>query len=226
MKLNLGCGRATFPLDREKPAFADHLKPFFDVQFEPGWINVDKFGMPGVDESIDLFKFPWIRSSNGNPFNDDSADTIFISHLVEHVPHQVSCAVNLPPAMAARARKLVDELDGFFVFFAECWRVLKPGGLVYVHTPWPISTPGVADPSHTRQVFPASYGYLAGDNPEAPFDYHLPLRFELAQPLTMRYTNTDRMEPDWNERQLFSYALNTWDAADELRVVLRAVKER
>src|SRR5690349_4828657 len=123
MKLHLGAGRVIFPANPEQPPA--HLMPLPDSAFEPGWVNVDHIQLPGIQECVDLFKFPWVRSSTGAPWNDDSADEIYCSHLVEHIPHQVGVVPNLPPALAREYREMADSLDGWFMFFFECWRILK-----------------------------------------------------------------------------------------------------
>ena len=56
MKLNIGCGK--------------------DIR--DGYVNVDMFPYPGVDQSIDLTVFPW-------PLESNSADNIFTSHCIEHI---------------------------------------------------------------------------------------------------------------------------------------------
>ena len=227
MKLNLGCGRVVFPLDRDAAIpYAAHLEPLPDICFEPGWVNVDKFSLPGVQEQVDLFRFPWIRSSNGSPWNDDSADVIYCSHIAEHIPHAVRVSRFIPLAWRKRYDEMVENLDGWFVFFAECWRILKPGGLLYVRAPFATSNAALSDPTHTRYVTPGSFSYLGGDNPDAPFDYHLPLKFEQAEPVLLRFTDglaevVRAMPSGLAEKMVYRY----FNVADEIRIILRAVKE-
>ena len=227
LKLNLGCGKATFPLNREKPAFADHLSPFLEMQFEPGWINVDKYGSQGVDEVIDLFEFPWIRSTTGKTFEDNSVDVIFASHILEHIPHAVHVSRDCPINHYRRMVDQVANLDGWFVFFGECWRIMKPSALIYCYTPWALSTPGMCDPTHTRYILPGTYSYLVDHNDEAPFDYHVPHNFELVGMPSMRmrahFTRADGGEPTAEET--LRLALMNFDSCDELRITLRAVKD-
>lgn len=45
---------------------------------EAGWINVDKYPMPGVDVAHDLDSYPW-------PWADDSIDLILAFDIFEHV---------------------------------------------------------------------------------------------------------------------------------------------
>lgn len=227
LKLNLGAGRHSFPLTRGQEPHPEHLLPLYDAVYEPGWVNVDKFKFPETQEQVNLFRFPWVRSSNGAPWNDDTFDHIHAGHLVEHVPHQVQVADGLPPQWTRRYGELCANYDGFFVFFAECWRILKPGGTMHIRAPYAFSIPGVADPTHTRLIVPGVFTYLEGqDDPAAaPFDYHLPCRFKIAG-VTLRFR-----EP-WNRlidrvpaQKMFQWAARFIDVADELKVDLVAVKE-
>jgi len=63
IKLNLGCGRFPFPLDREHIPNPEHLNDLPNAVFEPGWINVDKFAFDGVT-SANLFCVPWPLEDN------------------------------------------------------------------------------------------------------------------------------------------------------------------
>jgi len=56
MKLNLGCGEKT----------------------KKGYVNLDIRKLPNVDVIHDLNKFPY-------PFDDDSFDEIYMSHVLEHL---------------------------------------------------------------------------------------------------------------------------------------------
>src|SRR3990172_12089042 len=88
LKLNLGCGRFPFPLDREHIPNPEHLNDLPDAVFEPGWINVDKFAFDGVTPA-NLFRVPW-------PLEDNAFDMVWIGHLVEHIPHEVRTVHPIP----------------------------------------------------------------------------------------------------------------------------------
>lgn len=223
MKLNLGAGRVIFPADRENPPV--HLLPLPESAYEPGWVNVDRVAGPGIQEVLDLFAFPWVRSSNGNPFNDDSVDAIYASHLVEHIPHRVGISAGAPPAVAGRYMALCERLDGWFVFFYECWRVLRPGGTMHVVAPFGHSVGGMTDPSHTRYILPGTFQYLQMSEPGAPFDYKVPCAFELEPPLM-------RVNDHWQEQMVgrepedvTRAALTFFDVVSELRMEMRAIKQ-
>jgi hypothetical protein len=229
MRLNLGCGRVQFPLQPDAkltPELREHLSRLPDSAYAPGWVNVDKFAMPGVQEAIDLFRFPWVRSSNGNPFNDSSVDEIFASHLVEHIPHQARMTDNVPDSLHKVYWPLVNDLDGFFVFFHECWRVLKPGGLMHVRCPYGNSLAGLTDPSHTRYLTAGSFLYLCDDNREAaPFDYHLPMVFEMIGDVEVHFTaHWQGQLAKYSQAGINELLASQFNVIDELHITLRAIK--
>ena len=225
MKLNLGAGRLSFPLDRDNIPHKEHIEPLPDCVFEPGWVNVDRVLQPGINERVDLWRFPWMRSSNGNPFNDNSVSVIWASHILEHIPHIVGVAPGLPGKLAAEYADEVAQSDGWFVFFRECWRVLEPDGLIYIRCPYGLSIPGISDPTHTRYITPGSFGYLKPD-PDVPFDYRHGIHFELAEPFIYRVRgrwvkSMEGLSADDTTEIIMTY----FNVIDELRMVLRAVKE-
>lgn len=83
-----------------------------------GFIGVDKYPAPGVDVVHDLLSFPW-------PFEDNSVDEAHSSHNLEHIDG----ADRIP-------------------FFAELYRVLKPGGTALFITPSADSDRALQDPTH------------------------------------------------------------------------------
>lgn len=230
LKLNLGCGRLTFPLARDQeftPEIKHHLREVPDAVYEPGWVNVDKYAVPGVDETIDLFRFPWVRSSNGSPWNDNSVDEIWAAHIIEHVPHQVTVAVGLPPALAHQYGALCARLDGFFMFFAEAYRILKPNGLIHVRCPFAMSYAALSDPTHTRYITPGTFSYLADEGREkAPFDYRLPMDFQMVDNYTLRFTSQWQGEAHKYTQDGINDLMMTYNnVMDEIEITLRAVKE-
>lgn len=146
---------------------------------EETWINVDKFQQAGVDKVFNLFKVPY-------PWKDNSIDYIYTSHFVEHIPHSL-VPYNLRPSLPwEKLRKRLLEMDGFFSFFEECYRILKPNGVIEVIGPFAWTNGAMQDPTHTRYLVQQTFGYLSQSQMDAyggkPFDYHLHLNFEVVDP--------------------------------------------
>ena len=226
LNLNLGCGRFPFPLDRENIPNPEHLNPLPEMVFESGWVNVDKFSFPGVNNVIDLFRFPWVINGENGVFPDSTFDAIWAAHIVEHVPHIVRTAHPMPAGLAGRYADLCENYDGFFVFFSECWRLLKPGGLIYVRAPMGVSYPSLSDPTHTRYLTPGTFGYLKPAEEGVPFDYHIPFHFEQHEPYFLRFRGEWASKLDhYTEKGMAELFRRYNDVADEFRIVLRAIKE-
>lgn len=174
-KLNLGCGKIV----RE------------------GWHNVDKFAMPGVDQQIDLFRFPW-------DLPDNQFTEVFASHIIEHVPHEskpntllLDTYTNEKAYAANKARWAeLESLDGFFAFFAEIWRVCKAGATIDIVCPFGYTPGAFQDPTHTRYIVPATFHYLQTEQNDN-FDYHLPFKFHVEsvgtnfEPVVFQALNVD-----------------------------------
>lgn len=105
---------------------------------QPGFVGVDIADIPGVDEVMDLFRFPW-------RFPDSSVDTVFCSHFFEHVPAKL------------RAR-----------FMDEVWRILKPGAQAVFITPMWNSVRAIQDFTHEwPPIAPESFLYFNAATREA-----------------------------------------------------------
>jgi SAM-dependent methyltransferase len=68
------------------------------------------------------------------PWEDGTVDEIFASHLFEHVAKPVD-------------------------FVLECWRVLKPGGQLWIVCPHWTSENAFTDPTHVRFVTDKTFDY-------------------------------------------------------------------
>lgn len=85
---------------------------------QPGYTGMDKRDVEGVDIVHDIETFPW-------PLEDNSCAVLIASHLVEHIAPQ----------------KQID-------FMNEAWRVLEPGGIFIIATPYAGSFGWWQDPTH------------------------------------------------------------------------------
>lgn len=218
MRLNLGCGNVIFPVSKEATPW--HIKTAPEEVHDGEWMNVDKYGNKGVDQITDLFRYPL-------PFKDNSADFIYCSHLVEHIPHAVTLLDEFDVPVNEKYDYMSRHLDGWFVFFYECWRILKPNAEIYIASPFAFSNAAFSDPTHTRYITPATFGYLCEPEANTPFDYHLPMRFEFVEPPVFRFFGK------WAEavkagkvsaEQATEIAMTRFNSCDELRVRMRAIK--
>ena len=71
------------------------------------------------------------------PFEDNSVDKIVAAHVVEHL-----------------------YVDENILFMNECWRILKPGGVIEVIFPMWNSESAWVDPTHVRAIHPDQYKYF------------------------------------------------------------------
>ena len=110
LKLHLGCGRTILP----------------------GWVNVDRVKLPGVDVMADLERCRTVPL----PFADDSADEFLMSHVIEHVRDTLG---------------LMQELH----------RIAKPGAVLVARTPYGSSDDAWEDLTHVRPYFIQSWGYFS-----------------------------------------------------------------
>lgn len=109
-RLHLGCGR--------------------DIR--EGWINLDCVASPGIDVVADLDAC----ATTPLPFEDDSFDEIYASHLLEHIRNP------LP---------LMQELH----------RICRDGAKAHFRTPHGSHDDAFEDPTHYRQYFQNSYYFFS-----------------------------------------------------------------
>ena len=109
MKLNLGCGT--------------------DIQ--PGWCNVDRVRLPGVDIVADLNTRDCLLE-----IPSDSVTEIYMSHILEHISNPL-------------------------VLMEELWRVALPECICTIKVPHGAHDMAFADPEHVRQYFPASFQFFS-----------------------------------------------------------------
>lgn len=109
-----------------------------------GWINIDRENCWGHGEGLGLW---FLRRDilRGLPFGDDTADEILADNVLEHI---------------------APGPDSIFAM-NECYRVLKPGGLLTIIVPDARSEAGWQDPTHLRAFVPRSALYWTTCNPYA-----------------------------------------------------------
>lgn len=168
--LNLGCGRVILPAP--KPAHHGLIPD--GVHDYALWHNVDRNQQPGVDEVVDVFRYPF-------PWADNSFDGALLTHLCEHIPHEIIttnrfAGVTWKDGQSNRPYEelpsnLANMQDGWFAFFSELYRVLTPDSSIHVLSPYAWSHGAIVDPTHTRFLTPESFMHSMQPNPDAPFAY-------------------------------------------------------
>lgn len=97
---------------------------------EPGITTLDKRPLPGIDIVHDLENIPW-------PLPDESCELLWATHIIEHIKPWLT-------------------ID----FFNEMWRILKPGGEVFISTPLAGSPEFWNDPTHCNGFTEHTFRYF------------------------------------------------------------------
>lgn len=113
-----------------------------------GFESVDLPGT-GAKHEVDLLRYPW-------PFADSSVDELHCSHFIEHIPMTHVLDDGTPTGGT-------DSRDAFFRFFDECFRVLRPGGIMTVVCPVARSNRAFQDPTHRRFIVAETFFYLSAE---------------------------------------------------------------
>lgn len=247
--LNLGCGRVILPAP--KPA---HYMLLPDGLTEYAlWHNVDRNAQPGVDEVVDVFRYPF-------PWADNSFDGALCSHLCEHIPHEIRMSERIEQADAgmefyrkqrdmlmpttsrddpirrhetygwsyehSRANDLARLQDGWWAFFGELHRVLTPGAIVHILSPYATTTGGMVDPSHTRYLMPASFMHSMAPDPNSPFQYaNGGCHFEIPEPWVFSvHQDYGHLTQPGHEQELAHTIEHSFNAVVDFYLKLRVVK--
>lgn len=153
MKYNLGCGN----------------------QYLQGWVNVDQFPQTKPDLVMDLEKFPW-------PIEDNSADEILLSHVLEHIGGHSST---------------------FLGMMKELYRICKPGAKVIIRVPDPRHDDFLSDPTHQRAIIPGMFQtfdlmlneiWVSHGLPGTPLGKYLGIDFATA-------SITSHLDSEWESRR-------------------------
>lgn len=105
-----------------------------------GYIGVDKIKAPTVDIVHDLNSYPY-------PFEDNSVDEVYCSHVLEH-------------------------LDDFIKTMEELWRICKPGALIIVKGPYYKHKLAYGDPTHKHFFTEHTFDVFSDRHPLHVFYTH------------------------------------------------------
>ena len=173
-----------------------------------GWTGIDLAGNANIVH--DLFTFPW-------PIKGGSVREARISHFVEHIPHTVFAY------MEAEQPKFVPLTDdGWWLFWDEVYRILRPEGTVTVIHPYVKSDRAFWDPTHTRYIHEMTWYYLDVNWRKANGLDHYPVAadFEVVSIVGTGTGMSDDMSARNADAQTFA-RLHYWDVIPDLQVILR-----
>ena len=105
-----------------------------------GFLVMDKRKTSKVDIVHDAEKFPY-------PFSKNTFKVVVMSHLIEHIKPWFSIEV-----------------------MNECWRIIKPSGILVIITPYATSFGYSMDPTHCNPWNEATPEYFS---PNTPFLYEI-----------------------------------------------------
>ena len=149
--LNLGCGKTHLP--SAKPAGHEMVdEAIYDY---PLWVNVDKVEGVGADKTFDLFAYPW-------PLEDNSYDGALLGHVVEHIPHEITRNEAIDLNIGNNLERMINlkrMQDGWYAFFSELYRVLTPGALILIVSPYGFSDSSITYLRHTYYTTMNTYTY-------------------------------------------------------------------
>lgn len=185
MRLNLGCGNK-------------HMD---------GWVNVDKFATPAVDQVLDLEKFPW-------PWPDDSVDEVLLFHVLEHLGAQT---------------------DTYLGIFKELYRVCRDGATILIAVPHPRHDSFISDPTHVRPITPEGinlFSQAANREWIAAKAANTPLGIYIGVDFLIELVNW-KVEPAWKDRfdrkeiteRELEHAVRTYNnVVKAIEMILRPIK--
>jgi predicted SAM-dependent methyltransferase len=172
-----------------------------------GWLNVDNFAECEPDQMLDIEQTPWDLPTNG-------FEHVLMKHVLEHVGA---------------------DFKVFASVMRELYRVTAPGGLVEIHVPHVRHDTFWADPTHVRAFLPLTFQMMSKRQNrawmEARANYTM-LAFAMDVDFELE-TIVQGYDPYWSARldrgeisreALRELAMQQWNVARELQVMMRAVK--
>lgn len=174
--LNAGCGNIILP--NKRPLHHGLIDE--QIYTWPKWWNVDRNLTEGVDETVDLFTYPW-------PWPDNHFSGALLTHIVEHISHEAEPSLpsdywNHDYEETGDMRRLLNYhlkkqilkrkfQDGWYAFMYELWRCSEHGAIVHILSPYSWSAGAATDPSHSRLITEQTFTHSMQPDPNSPFAY-------------------------------------------------------
>lgn len=185
-----------------------------------GFVGIDVVKTDSVDYIVDLQKYPW-------PIESDSAEEINCSHYVEHIKHD-NVALDLVELIdecnsfkefkkKLKDSEFVNSKDGFIKFFNELYRIMKPGGICKIHSPYYTSIRAFGDPTHTRYLGEWSFYYLNKEWRDNNKLSHYGLDCDFDIKYSYYVTNEMTLKSEEVRNKAF---LHDWNVVDDIYVEL------
>lgn len=148
------------------------IEPARELKLDLACGQSPKEGFEGVDlwegakRRMDLLKFPWA-------IDDNSVDELNCSHFIEHIPAREIDYRDLAPCKVPGEEGVVTGIsykhpwqsrvgqDMLFAFFDECYRILKPEGLLTITCPSVRNERAFWDPTHRRFIAMVTFCYFS-----------------------------------------------------------------
>lgn len=185
-----------------------------------GFAGIDIVKTSSTDYVLDLQKYPW-------PIEDESVEEINCSHYIEHIKHD-NVALDLQEVLSKSStfeefKKNVKSIDftapkdGFIKFINEVYRILKPGGKVYIVAPYYTSMRAYGDPTHVRFIGDSTFWYLNKKWIEDNHLEHYDLNCDFDVKISYYITNELTLKSEEIRNKAF---LHDWNTIDDIIVEL------
>lgn len=126
-----------------------------------------------------------------------------------------------------KASHVIEHLPDFWGFFEGAWNALRTDGLVMLRLPYGATDAALADPTHLRIYYPASFCCLQPGYGEAVFNpqhkWDFPFKIEYAM-IQLNSSVRWLVKKPWRYWALNNVIPHLWDVATEQTVCLRKVE--
>ena len=176
------------------------------LRFDLGCGNNKQKGHKGVDITkkgtqadieFNLFNYPWTFAK------DNSVESVFASHFLEHVPH-------------------IDSYDDhLYHVMDEIHRILKMGGTATFIVPYYTSMRAFQDPTHQRFIGEASFLYFSKKWRKMNKLEHYPVKCDF-EVVNMNHAISEEFNGRAQEAIQYA-AMHNWNVVNDIVVTLKKI---